>query len=533
MKHLILIFLAAPLAAQVPINSDVSVKGALTATGALTGSSLVSSANGGIMRFLTQGSAQASILPSSDAAGFTTLDILSVFSSTRLGQARLRVYGPATTDWTRYSLLTHDGTNGLVGTGSGGLIFSLAGAEHARLTSGGNFLLGTTSDTGERLKVQGNAAISGTLAAGATVTAPTFSGNLTGNASTVTNGVYTTGSYSDPSWLILTKTKVGLGNVENTALSTWAGSTNITTLGTVVTGTLPWANVSGKPTFTSTNTASAVVQRDGSGNFSAGTITASLTGNVTGSVSGSAGSVAWSSVTGKPTFASGNTASAVVQRDSSGNFYAGMIVANLSGDVTGNVSGSAGSVAWANVTGKPQFTNTNTASAVVQRDGSGNFSASTITAALAGNASTATALSANGANCSAGQAALGVNSSGAAEGCYDPNTYRSGQINFVYGGSASTAIDATTVNNLWRAHAHQATVTEIACWTDSGTVSLTLKDSTGNAVASALTCGTSGASTTTINAYGAPTYGEGLGFTTASVSGVKNLSVSIKYTRSY
>ncbi|MBE0658615.1 MAG: hypothetical protein IH602_13065 [Bryobacteraceae bacterium] len=38
--------------------------------------------------------------------------------------------------------------------------------------------------------------------------------------------------------------------------------------------------------------------------------------------------------------------------------------------------------------------------------------------------------------------------------CYDPNTYRSGQINFVYGGSASTAIDATTVNNLWRAHAH-------------------------------------------------------------------------------
>jgi hypothetical protein len=35
----------------------------------------------------------------------------------------------------------------------------------------------------------------------------------------------------------ITKTQVGLGNVENTALSTWAGSTNITTLGTVATGT--------------------------------------------------------------------------------------------------------------------------------------------------------------------------------------------------------------------------------------------------------------------------------------------------------
>jgi hypothetical protein len=35
----------------------------------------------------------------------------------------------------------------------------------------------------------------------------------------------------------LVKGDVGLGNVENTALSTWAGSTNITTLGTVGTGT--------------------------------------------------------------------------------------------------------------------------------------------------------------------------------------------------------------------------------------------------------------------------------------------------------
>jgi hypothetical protein len=65
-----------------------------------------------------------------------------------------------------------------------------------------------------------------------------FTGNLTGNADTVTNGVVTTGTYSDPTWITsLAKSKVGLGNVENTALSTWAGSTNITTLGTIATGT--------------------------------------------------------------------------------------------------------------------------------------------------------------------------------------------------------------------------------------------------------------------------------------------------------
>lgn len=37
--------------------------------------------------------------------------------------------------------------------------------------------------------------------------------------------------------VVLTKSDVGLGNVENTALSTWAGSANLTTLGTVTTGT--------------------------------------------------------------------------------------------------------------------------------------------------------------------------------------------------------------------------------------------------------------------------------------------------------
>ena len=51
----------------------------------------------------------------------------------------------------------------------------------------------------------------------------------------------------------------------------------------------------GNPTITSNatsaNTNGAIVARDGSGNFSAGTITASLTGNVTGNVTGNAGTV--------------------------------------------------------------------------------------------------------------------------------------------------------------------------------------------------------------------------------------------------
>lgn len=55
-------------------------------------------------------------------------------------------------------------------------------------------------------------------------------------------------------------------------------------------------------TATSSNTASAIVARDGSGNFSAGTITASLSGNVTGNVSGTA-----ANVTGTVAIANGGT----------------------------------------------------------------------------------------------------------------------------------------------------------------------------------------------------------------------------------
>jgi hypothetical protein len=78
----------------------------------------------------------------------------------------------------------------------------------------------------------GAPSISGTNATG------TWNISVTGNAGTVTSGIYTYGSYADPSWITsLAKSKVGLSNVENTALSTWAGSTNLTTLGAVVSGT--------------------------------------------------------------------------------------------------------------------------------------------------------------------------------------------------------------------------------------------------------------------------------------------------------
>ena len=80
-------------------------------------------------------------------------------------------------------------------------------------------------------------------------------------------------------------------------------------------------------TATSANTNSAIVARDSSGNFSAGTITANLTGNVTGNVSGSAGS------------ATGNAATATALQTARNFQLTGDVEASaVSFDGTGNVS---------------------------------------------------------------------------------------------------------------------------------------------------------------------------------------------------
>jgi hypothetical protein len=71
------------------------------------------------------------------------------------------------------------------------------------------------------------------------------------------NVVQTSGSYSDPSWLTISKSKVGLGNVENTALSTWAGSSNITTVG-ALTGPLVIGSANNSLTFSDNGTVGSI-----------------------------------------------------------------------------------------------------------------------------------------------------------------------------------------------------------------------------------------------------------------------------------
>lgn len=81
-----------------------------------------------------------------------------------------------------------------------------------------------------------------------------YSLTIQGNGTTLTNGVY---DGSAAKTVNITKSSIGLGSVENTALSTWAGTNKITTLGTVTTGTWNGSTVdvahggTGATTFTS------------------------------------------------------------------------------------------------------------------------------------------------------------------------------------------------------------------------------------------------------------------------------------------
>jgi plastocyanin len=106
----------------------------------------------------------------------------------------------------------------------------------------------------------------------------TITGSITGNAGTVTNGVYTNGTYSDPSWLTLTKSKVGLGSVDNT---TDAGKPVSTATQTALDLKAPKAD----PTFSGTVTLGAV------GNVS-------ITGGTTGQVlsTNGSGTLSWTTV---------------------------------------------------------------------------------------------------------------------------------------------------------------------------------------------------------------------------------------------
>jgi hypothetical protein len=229
--------------------------------------------------------------------------------------------------------------------------------------------------------------------------------------------VGTAGTYGSASQVpvFVTNARGQISSVTNTAIaiSGSAVSGNITgqagsvanalTAGTFLTSGGTY-NGSAARTFavdaTDANTASKVVARDASGNFSAGTITAALSGNATSATNvagGAANRIVFNTGSGASSFVVAPTASGQVLswNGSAFAYVAGTISGVALGSnlnsltagtyLTGTAYNGSGAQTWT-----VDATSANTVSKVVARDASGNFSAGTITAALSGNATTAT-----------------------------------------------------------------------------------------------------------------------------------------------
>lgn len=227
----------------------------------------------------------------------------------------------------------------------------------------------------------------------------TLQGDVTGNG---TNSISTT---------------IGTGKVLNSML---AGSITNDKLD-VITATNKVSNSA--TTATNLNTNNAIVSRDGSGNFSAGTITASLNGNAntsttlaTGRTIGITGDLTYTSpsfngstnITAVGTLANSGVVAntytaATITVDAKGRITSasantiptvndGTLTMSVSGNgLTGSQTFTANQSTAATFTVNSNATNTNTPSTIVYRDVSGNFSAGNITAnTFIGNATSST-----------------------------------------------------------------------------------------------------------------------------------------------
>jgi hypothetical protein len=307
-------------------------------------------------------------------------------------QNRLRIFETSGTNRGVYIDLTTAAST--VGTNL------LSGSVTNISTSANGSTVTVLSDTGsDGVILAANSTAAGVITAEAQTIggAKTFSGNITANqVSSTNNGAGTNFQVGDDAWIgdiNLANTIRITGQQDATQGYLVFGNSSNTALGRTGTGSLTYG---GSAIILASDTASAataskVVIRDSSSNFAANTITAALTGNAsTATTLQSARTIAISGdVTGTATSFNGSadiTISAAITADSIVN--ADINSSAAIADTKLATISSAGKVLNSATTA----TNLATASAIVARDASSNFSANTITAALSGNATTATTL---------------------------------------------------------------------------------------------------------------------------------------------
>ena len=284
----------ATTAATLTTTRAIEVSGAVTGTANFDGSAAIN--------IVTTNTADPTITLAGDLSGSVTLTNLASGTLTAtVGTLNQSTTGSAATLTTTRAIEVSGAVTGtanfdgsaainIVTTATSDPTITLTGAVTGAgtLTNLGSVSIATTNTADPTITLGGDLSGSVTLTNLA-------SGTLTATiaANSVALGTDTTGNY------------VAAGAVSGTGLSGSASAEGATFTVT--------------SNATSANTASTIVARDGSGNFTAGTITANLTG-VASSVTSQANSATIGAATS-------NTADRIVLRDASGNFSAGVITA--------------------------------------------------------------------------------------------------------------------------------------------------------------------------------------------------------------
>ena len=191
----------------------------------------------------------------------------------------------------------------------------------------------------------------------------TITGSISGNAATVTNGVYTTGSYANPSWIA----SLGWSKITGTPTTTSGyGITDAITTANIGSQSVNYANTAG-----SASTATSASSVPWSGITSKPTTLSGF--GITDGVSTGGSyanpswltSLAWSKITGTPTTIAGYGITDAVS--TSGSYADPSWITSLAGSkITGNISGSA-----ANVTGVVAIANGGTNQTAYATSGTG------------------------------------------------------------------------------------------------------------------------------------------------------------------